>query len=207
MEVLFEDYCYWREKTLYVQKLKAEKPYIKNLKPTPARAALFAEMSQWCTDKGVLPRQWVYSLFATRRWQYPPKLERSHLCSEKHLDRFAKFSDYKVFTARMLELGQSLQLANPVTYDPNTHISSAAEEAKRYYVNIGDVAACMNGMETETFGYHPKSLVCQKCSAGGECSQRLKERVNFDIGALREGKITSEEAYRIALARINGYSK
>jgi hypothetical protein len=72
---------------------------------------------------------------------------------------------------------------------------------------IGDVAACMNGIETETFGYHPKSKICVACPARGECLQRLKERVNFDIEALRSGTITTEEAYRTALGRINGYTK
>lgn len=205
VRVLFDDYNYWREKTAYLQKLKQTKPFMRPMKATKERLALFAQMQAWCAGNRIMPRQWLYSLFAMRRWQYAPKLEHGHLCSENMLNRFRTFSDYKAYNQRLLETDQATKLLNPVTYDPNLHISHTAEEAKQHYLRVGDLKTCMGMMDTETFGYHPKSKACSGCSARDECAQKLGDRVNFDIAALRRGEITSEQAYMIALARINGY--
>ncbi len=69
---------------------------------------------------------------------------------------------------------------------------------KKRYVMWGNQARCMSEMETETFGYHPKSEVCQSCQARHQCAAILQSKVGFDIMALRLGSITTEQARTVA---------
>ena len=203
---LFRDYCYYRQHTAHVQKLKKERPYLRDLKETPARLKLFAHMAKWCEDQGINPREWVYSLFVSRRWLFCPKLDRAHLQSKKHIPKFRQLRDYILYRKRQMEQ-ESVEAPGPEVFDPNRDMSHTAEDAKAAYVRVGQYVICMANMATETFGFHPKSAVCARCLAAKECQEKLAQSVNFDVLALRRGEITSEEAQAKALSRVQHRGK
>lgn len=201
---LWDDFSYYQTQTAHYKKRRKENPYIKVMKPTRERLELMRSVREWCEGKGLPVRQWLFSLFAIRRWLYAPKLTLGHLCSENHLQKFATFSDYRLFNQRL----QEQAAANPIqnsNFDPNRDISHSAEDAKKRYKAIGAEATCMTQTEAETFGYHPKSSICEECKQKKDCSNRLRASVSFDILALRQGQITAEQAYRQALAQVGGY--
>lgn len=201
---LFDDYRYYRNYTAHTQRRKRERPYLRELKATPQRLKLFTEMAEWCRDHGVEPRQWLYSLFASRKWLFAPKLERSHLCSEKHFPKFQKIIDYAMFTRRQVNQ-QNLESLSTNSFDPNRDISQASENAKRRYLFQNDTQSCMSRISDETFGYHPRSTACARCPAQVECRDRLQAMVDFDIQALRRGEMTSEAARNHVLVRAQRY--
>ena len=201
---LWDDYTHYHSRTGYYKQKRAKNPYVRPMKATPERLKLMGEMKEWCEVRNIPVRQWLFSLFATRRWLYAPKLEKGHLCSVNHVKKFKTFKNYDLYTQRVME-----QAANKpksiLDFDPNRDMSHTAEEAKRAYVQSGRTDTCMDQMTTETFGYHPKSKICLGCVQKKECSDKLQASVKFDIIALRRGHITAEQAYRTALVQGRGY--
>ena len=186
---LFNDYCYYRGRTAHWQKLKKEKPFLRSLKETPKRLALFSDLVDWCQQKEINPSLWLNSLFAVRRWLFAPRLEKPYLLSEKHVVRFKNFNDYAFYREK-----QKIEVINEIpktTFDPNRDISNNAEILKRDLVAGKRYSECLSRQEKETYGYHPLSKVCVLCEIKRQCKKSLCESVTFDIMALREGKITS----------------
>ena len=204
--LLFADYCYYRGHTAHVQNLKQARPYLRDLKETPARLKLFARMAKWCEDQGFNPREWLYSLFVSRRWLFCPKMEPAHLQSVKHIPRYQALDDFGLYRQRLMEL-ESMAAPSASTYDPNRDLSHTAEETKAAYHRAGQYDQCMAGLFTSTFGYHPKSAACARCPVSGPCCDQLVRSVDFDILALRRGEITSEAARAQALSRVQRYAK
>lgn len=203
---LFRDYCYYRSYTANIQRIKKQKSYLRDPKSTPARLKLMAQMAKWCEDRGFGPSEWLYSLFAVRRWFFCPKLDHSHLQSEKHIPKYKQFCDYTFYQQRQMEW-KSMSAPALSTFDPNRDLSHTAENSKRVYLAIGQTDECMSRMNAETFGYHPRSSVCARCPAALACLGQLQQSVNFDVLALRRGEITSEQAKSQALSRFQHYGK
>lgn len=204
--LLFEDYCYYRQHTAHVQKLKQERPYLRDLKVTPQRLKLFSRMAKWCSDQGFNPREWLYSLFVSRRWLFCPKLETAHLLSQKHIPRYHALQDYTLYRQRIMEQ-ESMKAPDLGTFDPNRDLSHTAEENKAAYLRAGRAEECMAQMFNSTFGYHPRSAVCSRCPVAVVCRDQLARSVDFDVLALRRGEITSEQARAQALSRVQRYGK
>lgn len=202
---LFDDYDYYRQHTLHFQKRKKENPYIQRFKATPERLQLMENMAAWCKEREFDPRLWLYGLFVNRYWKFSPKLEASHLLSEKQIPKFKKLRNRKFFR-KYLEAQKALDIPLNV-FDPNRDMSSSSEQAKRDYLQQRNTAECMARMFDETFGYHPKSKVCVYCPAQKECIARLQASVEFDIMSLRLGKITAEDARTQILIRMQGYGR
>lgn len=205
IELIWDDFLYWQAKTGHYQRRQKENPYLKPMKATPERLALMSELKDWCVKRNIAVRQWLFTLFAIRRWLYAPRLETGYLCSEKHLPRYRKFRDYRLYTIRLREM----ENADPViqlekSFDPNRDINHTVELTKQKYLETGRTDLCVEGMNTETFGYHPKSKICAKCPIKQDCKNKLVASVNFDIMKLRRGEITSEQAYRAAM-QVRGY--
>lgn len=179
---------------------------MRDLKETPTRLKLMARMAKWCEDQGINPREWLYSLFVTRRWRFCPKLERAHLQSKKHLPKYQQLHDFDFYQKRLMEQ-ESVSAPSLKVFDPNRDMSHTAEDAKTAYVRTGQYTECMDGLAAETFGFHPKSPVCARCLAADECRERLIRSVSFDVLALRRGEITSKEAKAQALRRAQHYGK
>lgn len=205
-ERLFKDYCYYRNHTASIQRIKQQKPFFRDPKPTPARLKLLAHMSAWCVSQGFSPSEWLYSLFVSRKWLYAPKLEKSHLQSDKHIPRYKQLQDYRLYRQRQREL-ESANAPSPSSFDPNRDLSSMAERSKLLYLETNRTQVCMLRMDTETFGYHPRSSICAKCSMSSVCLHKLQSKVDFDVLALRNGEITSQQARDQALSRFQCYDR
>lgn len=203
---LFKDYCYYRSHTANIKRIKQQKPYLRDPKPTPTRLKLMAHMAAWCQARGFSPSEWLYSLFVSRRWLYCPKLDKSHLQSEKHIPRYKQLRDHALYQQRQVEL-EATAAPSLSTFDPNRDLSHTAEDSKRAYLATGQMETCMARMGVETFGYHPKSSVCARCPIASACLAQLQQSVNFDVLALRRGDLTSEEAKDQALSRVQHYGK
>ncbi|UCG51429.1 MAG: hypothetical protein JSW58_14775 [Candidatus Latescibacterota bacterium] len=206
LEQLWDDFGYWRTYTAHYQKIRKESPYLRPLKFNDSRRALFVSLQAWCKERHIPDRQWLYSLFAIRRWLFAPKLEFPYLASKKHLARFAEFDDYQFYLNRLREIDNLHALANPSTFDPNRDINLTTETAKAAYLEGGNPQECIDRMFTETFGYHPSSAICNRCMARSACLAQLQASVLFDIVALRRGEITSEQAQSQAIARQQSYA-
>jgi hypothetical protein len=200
---LLDDYVFYREQTTYYQNAKKKNPYLKALTPTPERLRVLEEMVLWCRDQGIPPRQWLYSLFVVRAWNFAPSLTTQHLLSKKHLKRFNSDIDYDFYAHYIRKLENLKKVRDPEkSFDPNRDISQTAENAKLYYLKNGGTYACRKYMLTATFGYHPASEVCQKCPDSDACLEELRRYTPFDVLALRLGKISTQEAKRQAFARL-----
>ena len=204
---LFDDYRYYRQYTASVQKLKQEKPYLREMKVTPSRLKLFEDMAAWCRTIGVNPRLWLYSLFVSRKWLFAPKLESAHLQSQKHIPKYHALEDTGLYKQRQMEQESLTNVFNSATFDPNRDLSHASEEAKRAYLAAGNPQACMAATSTETFGFHPGSTVCARCPVADSCRTQLEASVSFDIMALRRGDLSATEAHQQAISRVQSYGK
>lgn len=202
---LWDDFLYWTSRTGHYQKRHRENPYLRPMKVTPDRLRIMTAMKQFCEERGIPARQWLYSLFAIRFWMFAPKLSISYLCSEKHIEKFNKFDNYDLYTKRIQDQMDRNYITATNMFDPNRDLSHTAEDAKRSYLANGLSDVCISKMESETFGYHPISKVCDSCLDKIKCEQILKSKVRFDIMALRRGEITAEEAYKKAI-QVRGYS-
>ena len=203
---LFADYCYYRQHTAHIQRLRQAKPYLRDPKPTPVRLKQLAHMVAWCQARHISPSEWLYSLFVSRRWLYAPKLERPHLQSEKHIPKYQRLRDHALYQQRRAEV-EAASAPSLSTFDPNRDLSHTAEDSKRDYLALGQVEVCMARMATETFGYHPRSSVCARCPRATECLAQLQRSVDFDVLALRRGEITSDVARGQALSRVQRYGR
>ena len=165
-------------------------------KLTPANREFLHKMVLWCAQHGVEPRLWLFHQFKGRGWRFPPKFDESCLMSEKALPKFRnlKAASLGFFRRRMAASKQS----GLEVFDPNRDIATTVESLKSRFLERGSAEECMQATLTQTLGYHPKSVVCQSCPQAQPCSAALEALVPFPILALRAGRITAEEADRIA---------
>lgn len=192
---LFHDYTIYWHQTARVKTMKEAHP-VKQHKLTDKRLKLFLDVVQWCKDQQYDPRVWLFCLFESRRWTFAPQLEPGHLMSKnerihKRYERLVA-RNYLDGYQRYIE-GQRPERPER-RYDPNRDLSNSVEARKAKLLQRGDAEACMAQTVTDTFGFHPGSQYCVRCPINERCKQRLQGMVNFDIIALREGRITSAQA-------------
>ena len=197
---LFEDYNRFRLQTSAIAKLRSLGKFVRPLKlepkGQPSRLPIMVEMVEWCRAQGIDPRLWLYLLFRRRRWLHAPLLARSHLCSEKMVD------GYHAAAHRALD-GYRFQLLEhrpQRPFDPNVDLSYAAEAAQRRFQQANDPYRCMSETVERTLGWHPQSRACKVCPIAKACQDNLRALVpEFDLVALREGRITPEAAQAAVL--------
>ena len=189
-ERLLDDYNDYRNQTNNIQQLRSQGQYVQGLGRKHIKA--FDELATWCGEQGVEPRRWLASLFETRRWLFAPKLNQ--LKSKPHLLRYPNVNAIPAYTNRLHKERTVRQHQDGKVYDPNRDICESSETLKRRYISLGETQRCLDQMRTETFGYHPKSTICQACPMRIECARRLQASVTFDIMALRRGEMTAEQA-------------
>lgn len=200
---LLEDYNYYRAYTRHVKELTDQGRRIKNVVATPERLRVLEELCGWCRSRRIDPRLWLYTLFQARQWLFAPKFEQ--LMSEKHIVRYRNASNLDFYHRRMREEATARRAQAGDVFDRNRDISPSVESLKRVYLAKDRPEQCMAAMEAETYGFHPRSLVCGRCRLAKQCETKLRELVVFDIIALRRGEITAEEAIKIARA-VHGVS-
>ena len=198
---LFIDYNIYRAQTSALQKARAKNGVARRYKPTIKRLEFFSELIVWCRQRSLDPRLWLYHLFRSKMWMWPPPLEpltkaRGHFFSEKSIPKYEKLLRMNILDGYAGRLYEKPPPEN--AFDPNRDISIPVEQQKQNYVDTFQTERCMLEMHVTTFGFHPKSSVCERCPAKVECARHLVGFVSFDIMALRRGDISSFEAQAIA---------
>ena len=196
VEQLFEDFCCYQQQTEFIFNLRENKG-ARHTRPkqTPDALEALGQMLDWCNEKGVEPRRWLFVLHAVRKWKFPIKLARGHLCSEKVLPKFATTRGLGFFRARVAATSEAAAMGDA---DPNRDVFPAIEGRKQGYAQTGQVDRCVDEMMTSTYGYHPKSPVCTACPERHRCAIGLASLMPFDILALRDGRLSAADAERIA---------
>ena len=192
---LFSDFNVYRAQTKRFHDMVDQGYRVSYLKPTAARLALIDEMVTWCRDRNLEPRLWLFTLFKQRQWVWPPKFERGHLLSEKHIPKYKRATGLGFFRKR-LEAGDRSS-----AFDPNRDTAASVEALKWRYATSAQQQRCLDEVMVKTLGYHPQSDICRKCSVRGPCAVKLQSHMPFDIIALRKGSLTQEEAEAIACGR------
>lgn len=207
---LWVDYVeYWRY-TSAVKRKEQELGISKLPAPhrTKQRLGALRKMALFAIEHDADPRLWLYTLFESRRWVYAPKF--NCLTPKKHVERYHKERRLTFFRSRM-DAERRSKSKNDV--DPNVDIMTSVEGIKAQLLRTGRFSDCMDRMQIDTYGYHPKSAVCAACPIWSTCSSRLIAAVFFDIVALRRGEIDVESArqaqrdsrYRQVNANIEGF--
>lgn len=192
---LWRDYQFYWLQTSNIQRFRATGRPIRTPKLTAERYALFASLYDWCVQKEVDPRLWLFALFRSRRWMFAPQPKVGHLLSEKF---YAAGKYERVIEGGCLDGYRLYRIGQTATgLDPNKDLIPQAEQRKRVYQQNDQSDLCMLMTPSETFGYHPESQWCEKCPRKSECRDRLDRMVSFDVQALREGRLTVEQARSI----------
>jgi hypothetical protein len=197
-QVLLDDYNVYRMQTQHFwnQSQDASQPWrTKDLKATEARLQLFRDMCSWCAQRNLEPRLWLYILFKSRAWRFPPKCEAGSLMSENMIPRYRSAKGLGFFSRRIIATNRPDEAEMP---DPNRDLIHVVEALKERYAASGQHQRCMEELIIRTNGYHPKSKVCCACPLLGECAVRTQGSMSFDILGLRYGRITLEEAEKQA---------
>lgn len=192
---LFGDYNYYRAHTQHVHELADSGQWVCFLKETPERLAALARMAAWCAERKYDSRHWLCWLFYRGHWRYARPFnqlvpsKRSH---KKLVAAYAESVDLPLFHRRMRQIVYVEQVTTGQIYDSNRDLSATTEALKKRYLRLSDPEGCMT--DDQSCGYHPQSLACARCALAQECERRLRESVSFDITALRDGRITVEQA-------------
>jgi len=205
---LFGDYCHYRRLTANIRALKNKGARIRDPQLTPGHEEVLGDLVRFCQQRSIPPRQWLYYLFARRRWLYSPGCNRVSLLSVKAAGGYRSWPDFSGFQKRIAETSVQREAASlENVFDPNRDLSHSVELLKGSLVARGQVDRCLAGMHSRSYGYHPRSHVCQVCLQRFLCAEQLQRSVNFDILALRRGEITSAQAKLRALAGVNRYAR
>lgn len=189
---LFHDFTTYWHQTANIQWMKQQHP-VRSHKLTDKRLKLFQEVITWCRDQQLDPRLWVFVLFESRQWTFAPKLEAGYLMTmnEKIHKRYERLAERSYLDGYQ----RHLEVQKPRNdYDPNRDLNSTVEARKMWLVSRGLMEQCIVEVITNTLGYHPKSAACQRCGLNDRCRVRLEGMVPFDIVALRDGRMTQQQA-------------
>lgn len=197
-EQLLSDYNHYRSSTSNLLSLQQQGKYVRELKATKPRLKAFDEMARWCAREGVDARLWLYSLFKARAWMFSPRMDqlipRTEKTRKKALARYHQLGEVPVFHERIHREVYAQRVKAGTEWDVNRDLTNAAESLKRRYLAENDARRCLEEMQTRTFGYHPRSVVCARCPLQGECAAALQQLAGCDVIALRRGEITVDQA-------------
>lgn len=207
--ILLSDYNYYRNHTARRQQCRT---YMRDVGMKKAGPWL-GKMLSWCDSKGIDARRWLYYRFSTRHWYFAPPLNQlkpSKRNERKALDGFYNLNAAPAYSHRISNEIRYDRDSTGVLWDVNRDICHMAEAIKRRYAQNEakgkgpGIARCMAEMREKTFGYHPKSRVCQVCPAAAICEQRTRALApSFDIVALRRGDVDLQSCY-VSAARYGG---
>jgi hypothetical protein len=189
---LLDDYNDYRFHTASIQAKRAAGAYIRSLKATPGRLAAFEALGVWCQGRGIDPRRWLHSLFASRHWLFAPPLK--HLTSEKHIPRYqAMQGSMPMYRDRVVREDQQRAENEGRVFHAGRDLSHGVELLKMRYQQLGRPGRCMEAID-ETYGYHPQSQICSGCPVAAACEAFLRSRVGYDIQAVRRGDLSLQQA-------------
>ena len=186
--VLLQDYNEYRSKTGHFFQVRSSGGFSSSLKSTPERLTIFSDMADWCRKRSIDPRLWIYALFCHRKFRFSPPLDQ--LKSEKVVSLYKQFVPGDDYREKILREVHADQVERGARHDPLRDLTAATEGIKKRYQRLNDWDRCFQNMETETFGFHPKSLVCAACPISRKCRDALCSKVKFDVMAYRRGELT-----------------
>lgn len=190
---LWSDYNNFWLRTGNIQKVRQSGRPIRTKKLTEERYRLFCDLVDWCREKGLDPRLWLFALFRARRWTYAPQLTPGSMMSENLLKKYERVIERGALDGyRLYKEGTKTGL------DPNVDLIPGAEAKKRAWQQSGQSEMCLLMVQSDTYGFHPKSRWCQQCPLQSECQIKLQNSVDFDIQALRRGELTVAQAREAA---------
>ena len=204
-EILLHDYNRYRAHTFHLQRLRAQHP-IRDLglkKGLP----IFEALDLWCREQHIDARRWVYHLFRIRKWLHAPGLTTLIPAKKSCASRVAAYremTDTPFFAATIRQEIENNRLATGAVIDANRDLIPMAENLKRRYLGEGRPEKCLDSIWDGTYGYHPQSLACARCPLTHKCAVDLQSSIAFDIGALRRGEITLQEAHVISARAGHG---
>lgn len=203
-ERLLDTYNNLRRKTAKFQELQRKQP-MRDLKGVTSkglnRLLALEKLIDWCRQEGIHPERWLYTMFACYRWLYAPPLNNLVPRNKKRSKTYQLYFEDRetpVLDSIVQQRVQQNQIADGRRFDPRRDIAHSAEGIKRQLLQLGDPDECMERI-AETFGYHPKSLACARCSRQQPCAQRLQSMFPFDILALRRGELTLAQVEQTAV--------
>lgn len=197
VEILLRDYNLYRSHTQNIQAIEAARNFkMRPLTPTTERINALRAMAVWCVQHGVDPRLWLYTLFQSRAWSFPPPF--TNLTPAAHLPRYQKAQHLGLFKKVLAIDKQKKARAESRDFDPNRDISPVVEARKASFTRMGLFDECMRETPKSTYGYHPKSPVCLECPIRDACAKKLTASMPFDILALRRGELDLQEARQAA---------
>ena len=198
-EILLHDYNRYRAHTFHLQQLRERHP-VRDLGPKKG-IPLFTKLDEWCQSQSIDARRWLYHLFKIRKWIHAPALN-SLIPAKTSLARrvatYREMTDTPFFSATLRQGADQQALADGKTLDRNRDLMPLAEIMKARYRGEGKPERCLQEMWEHTYGYHPKSKSCVGCPLADRCAQELQAKVPFDIGALRRGELSIQEAQMIS---------
>lgn len=196
---LLSDFNRYRGLTNHTQAIRA-KGRCADLGPDKGLPAM-RRMDEWCRSKGIDSRRWLYYLFRKRHWLFAPQLHQL-IPSKRNLKKavadFSTMGDTPVYAAVIYQETEAARRQAGTDFDVNRDLTAMAEARKRIYLGEGRPDKCIAQMLTETYGYHPKSVVCARCPLWQQCAAHLQSMVPFDIMALRRGELSLQQAQVIA---------
>jgi hypothetical protein len=202
LQILLDDFNFYRTHTNHFQKLRTEHPGIKLSKMNKQREQLLAEMVAWCRSQDLDPRYWLFCLFVRGRWLFAPKWTPGFFMSKNALAwnraKSGKTSDrlYRERLAHTQDI-QRAQQGTTLEFNPDIHLSAEAEARKQKYQRLGEMLLCLDNIQDPqypTLGWHPASKFCELCVSREQCKEKLRALYRYDVVALREGKITLFQA-------------
>jgi hypothetical protein len=197
VEQLFRDYNDYRLQTNHIYQAQKQNKYIRTLKWTSERQAVFQSLVEWCGQQQIDSRFWLWSLFHARRWLFAPPLNQlipSKKKKQTALERYHALQGDISFSHRIQNEVHQQKVIEGSVFDRNRDLSAFAEKLKQRYAVDGNFERCLAEMDSQTFGFHPKSSVCSSCPVQQMCGSLLQSKVSFDIMALRRGEITLQQA-------------
>lgn len=204
-EVLLQDYNRYRAHTFHLQRIR-QRQQVRDL-GAKRGLPIFAALDTWCQSQGIDSRRWLYHLFQVQKWLHAPVLTQmipAEKSRERRLATYRAMTDTPFFSATIRQGIDAQRRAAGEIVDRNRDVIPMAENLKRRYLTEGRPDKCMGAMWEQTYGYHPKSLACARCPLASQCAIELQATVPFDIGALRRGELTIQEAQVIAERASHG---
>jgi len=186
---LLKDFNAYRYATRNIQMLADQGETIYSFKENKKNMAILDDTIEFCRERSIEPRLWIFSLFKQRKWVFAPRLLPGHLMSETHVPKYRKMQGLGFFRKRVSMIDDGIE-----SYDPNRDINVTIEALKKRYASSEQHERCFDELMLRTLGFHPKSATCVVCPFNKKCAVSLQSMMRFDIIALREGRLTAREA-------------
>lgn len=198
-ELLLGDWNVYQLQTFHAQDRINRGLFVGRRKANADNLGQMEKLIAWCRLRHVEPRLWLFFLFKSRQWKFPPKFDDGNMLSEKQLAKYRALKTGLGFFRR--RTGASALEGDDAEFDPNRDMAPHAEALKQRYLAEGQIQRCLDETLVNTLGYHPRSPICGCCPAAYECAVRLEGMLPFPILALRAGRISQREAERMARPR------